>query len=93
VGSSEALAACLDVDPKARIAKACDPVTGNIATKAIAKSCTAKGVVLSTAFPACAPADSAALASCLDHAGCLRNCELFDAADALGIDCAAACPP
>ncbi len=92
LGSSAALATCLSSDT--RIAKACDPLTGKIATKAIAKSCTGKGVVdLSTEFPGCAVATAPELASCLDHAGCLRNCELFDAADALGADCAATCAP
>jgi glucose/arabinose dehydrogenase len=90
--SGPQLAQCLGSDTKARIAKACDATTGKVATKAIASSCTKKMVDLATAFPGCAPTDAASLAACLDHAGCLRNCELFDAADALGVDCAAVCP-
>jgi glucose/arabinose dehydrogenase len=92
VGSSEGLAACLTL-PNTKVAKACDPTTGKVATKAIASACTKKMVDLSTAFPVCNDDDPGVLATCLDHAGCLRNCELFNAADALGIDCAAACPP
>jgi glucose/arabinose dehydrogenase len=84
---SDDLAACLDVDPKARVAKACDPTTGKIATQAIAKSCTAKGVALATAFSGCNLADPAALAACLDASGSCRTCELFNAADALETDC------
>jgi glucose/arabinose dehydrogenase len=89
--SGTALAACLDADPNARVAKACDPTTGRIATRAIANSCSKKMVVLPTAFPGCNPADAAALASCLDTAGCIRTCELFDAADALDANCPDIC--
>ncbi|MFI5316326.1 MAG: PQQ-dependent sugar dehydrogenase [Myxococcota bacterium] len=92
---SSDLAACLDTDPKARIAKACDPATGKLALKAIAKSCTAKSVDLTAAFPGCTglagPADAPGLASCLAAAGSCRTCQLFNAADALGISDCGAC--
>jgi hypothetical protein len=94
LSSSAVLAGCLDFDPRSRVLKACDPASGKVATEAIAKACAAKGVDFATVFPGCGASDAGGLASCLETAGCVRNCELFNAADALGIvDCAAVCPP
>ena len=90
---SSDLAACLAPDPKSKkIPNACDPLTGKLAKNAIANACVAKGVDLSTAFPGCNTPDPAALAACLDQAGQCRNCQLFDAADALGTTCDACAP-
>jgi hypothetical protein len=89
--SSSDLSACLG-DPKGRISRACDATTGRVAAIAIGKSCVAKGVDLSTAFPGCNLDDPATLAQCLDRAGQCRNCQLFDAADALGTTCNTCAP-
>jgi glucose/arabinose dehydrogenase len=83
------LAGCLDQDPKARVQRACAPKLASV----IQRSCTAKAVALSSAFPVCATEDPNALADCLDTSARCHTCELFDAADALGIDCATECGP
>jgi glucose/arabinose dehydrogenase len=83
------LADCLDQDPKSRVLHACAPKLESV----IQHSCAAKGVTLSTAFSVCATDDPNALASCLDSSARCRTCQLFDAADALGIDCSTECGP
>jgi hypothetical protein len=87
VKSAETLAACLDADPQAKVAAACDPALGALATKVLPKSCVAKGVNLATAFPGCAAADAAGLAACADRAGRCAACRALSAADALDADC------
>jgi hypothetical protein len=81
------LGECLCVDPKLRIQKSCEPKLAS----AIAKSCTRKSVDLAAAFPTCSTADPAALAHCLADSARAHTCDLFNAADALGIDCSSAC--
>jgi cysteine-rich repeat protein len=51
----------------------------------VTKRCGA--VALATAFPGCAPADAAALASCASAAARCRFCRAFDAYDGLAMDC------
>lgn len=84
------LAGCLSFDDKGKIAKLCDGTTGKLAMKTIEKSCTARGVDLSAAFPGCALED---LAQCIDQAGACRSCLMFQQSDALPDDaCADVCP-
>jgi glucose/arabinose dehydrogenase len=85
------LTGCLGSDPKGKVAKVCSATTGKLATKTIEKSCTARGVDLSTAFPGCETDAPDVLAQCLANAGCERSCEMFDSADGLDTDCAALC--
>jgi hypothetical protein len=83
VTSLAELAACLDADPKGRIARAC----GAGLRGAIEKSCSAQGVALAPSFPGCAAGSPEALALCLDTATRCHHCRLFDAADVLGVNC------
>jgi glucose/arabinose dehydrogenase len=88
----EGLAGCLAPDAKGKIAKVCDGTTGKLATKTIDKSCTARGVDLSAAFPGCADFPGT-LAQCIDQAGACRSCLMFQQSDALPSDaCDAVCP-
>jgi hypothetical protein len=83
--SSEVLARCLGVDPKGRVAKKCDPVSGPLTTKVLPRAC---GTVdLSAAFPGCGTADPGELASCLDEAIACRVCLGLSEADDLDKDC------
>jgi glucose/arabinose dehydrogenase len=87
------LAQCLDFDPNRRVARACSATESVRTATTISRFCTARSVDLSTAFPGCGDSDPAVLAECLDQAGRCRNCQLFDAADALGPGiCDASCP-
>jgi glucose/arabinose dehydrogenase len=87
VKSAATLADCLDADPRGKVAAACDDATGALATKVIPKSCTDKGVNVTTAFPGCAAADAAALAACAERTGRCAACGRLEQADALDIDC------
>ena len=52
--AAEDLADCLGADPKGKIAKACDDMTGKLAAKILPKRCVAKGVDLTAAStPSC----------------------------------------
>jgi hypothetical protein len=83
--SSEVLTKCLEVDPKGRVAKKCDPVSGPLTAKVLPKAC---GTVdLSAAFPGCDTADPDELASCLDEAIACRVCLGLSEADGLDKDC------
>jgi len=83
VTSVAELAACLDADPKGRIARVC----GAGLPRAIERSCSATGVELAPTFPGCAAGSAEALSTCLDAATRCRHCRLFDAADGLGVNC------
>lgn len=87
ITAGPALAECIEKDPRGRIAKACDPVVGRLATKTLAKICVAKGVDLAEAFPRCDTGDAAELATCLDAAARRRVCLALNQADALERDC------
>ena len=90
IGDSLAIAACLNSDPKARITKSCD-AEGKLG-RAIGKSCVAKEVDLSNAFPVCDTDDPTDLANCIDRSARCNTCKLFDAADRLlETDCTEAC--
>ena len=76
---------CLGTDPKGKIAKKCDPVSGPLATKVLPRIC---GTVdLSATFPGCGTADPGELASCLGEAVACRVCLGLSKADGLGEDC------
>jgi hypothetical protein len=90
--TSEELEACILPDPKQKIAKACDLTPGaDKIRKALDKKCTAKGVLLSVAFPHCDSDDAEVVHACLETplecSVCLalntqshlrRDCDLFD---------------
>ncbi len=69
-------------DPLGKIAKACDTDL----VKQIDK-CTASGVSLSQAFPACATTSSSDLAACLQGRMRCRTCNLLNAVDGMSQDC------
>ena len=77
------LAGCVGADPKGKVAKVCDNTSGKLAMKTIDKSCTARGVDLSDAFPGCGTDDPALLAECIDQNGACATCLMFQQADAL----------
>jgi predicted neuraminidase len=83
--SPEVLARCLGFDPRGRIAKKCDPVSGPLATKVLPRTCDV--VDLSAAFPGCGTAVPDELTSCLDEAVACRVCLGLSEADGLGEDC------
>jgi hypothetical protein len=76
----------MGVDPKHKIAKACDPVSGTIQSK-IDKKCVGKGVDLSDAFASCGTDDPGELAICLDRIVECQVCLALNEADALDRDC------
>jgi len=93
IGDTAKLALCLASDDNGRVAKACDGATGKLATKTIDKSCVAREVDLSTAFPNCGADTTNELAQCIEAVTACESCEMFRQADALPDDaCAAVCP-
>jgi|GEM_PF-1143923 len=84
------LQACMGDDPKGKIAKACDPVTGKIRST-IDKKC--GGVEFPGAFPelvaipGCGTEDPATLATCLDQIVECHTCLALNQADDLARDC------
>jgi len=76
---------CLGYDPKQRIAKKCDPVTGQLAAKVLPRSC--EGVDLSGVAPGCDTASAAELAECVDATIACNVCRGVNAGDALDEDC------
>jgi len=86
VKSTATLAACLDADPKGKLAAQCG-AAGVLATKLLPRSCPAPAVDLAAAFPGCGEADPAAFAACAERAGRCRACTSLGAADALAADC------
>jgi hypothetical protein len=82
VSDAAALAACLTEAPR-ELDAACDPA------RLAPAACSAPGVDLAAAFPACAPADPAALAGCADAAARCDTCRALRAADRLEavLDC------
>ena len=87
VKSTATLAACLEADPKGKLAAQCAANGGALAAKILPKVCPAPDVDLAAAFPGCAPADAPALAACAERAGRCRACTSLGAADALAADC------
>lgn len=81
------LEGCWGDDPRGAIAKACDPVSGKLATRVLPMSCTSRGVDLSSAFPGCGTDDSADLAICVDRSIECRVCAALNQADDLALDC------
>jgi glucose/arabinose dehydrogenase len=79
------LAACLEADPKGKLAAQC-AADGALATKVLPKACAAP-VDLAAAFPGCAQGAPAAFAACAERAGRCRACLGLGAADAFAPDC------
>jgi hypothetical protein len=82
---SDDLASCLAVDPRGRVAKRCDPLSGSLAAKILPKTC--GGVGLAAAFPGCGTDDPGELASCADEAGACQVCLGLNEADGISEDC------
>jgi cysteine-rich repeat protein len=82
------LAVCLDEDPRGRIARACDATLGPLARKVLPRTCEAKGVDLSDAFPGCETDDVGELARCVDASVACQICQALSAAEGLGVSCA-----
>lgn len=80
------LQGCMGRDPKGKIAKACEPVSGTIRSK-IDKKCVGKGVDLLDAFASCDTDDPGELAICLDQIVECQVCLALNEADALDRDC------
>ncbi len=87
IDSADDLAACLDADPRGRIARLCDPADGSLARRVLTRRCANRGVPLDAAFPGCAASDLASTASCLDRSQRCRLCLALSAADELAPDC------
>jgi hypothetical protein len=80
------LGACVDADPKGRIAKACDPTGGKV-RKTIEKACVAKSVDLSDAFPGCGSDASATTADCVDRMTACETCRVLRDVDFFPSSC------
>jgi hypothetical protein len=78
---------CWGHDPRGAVARACDPVNGKLATRVLSRSCVARGVGLSGAFPGCGTDDSADLAICVDEIVECRVCAALNRVDDLALDC------
>lgn len=70
-------------DPKGKIAASCDDKLA----QAIDRSCSAVGVSLSQAFPACAATGGAELLECLGGRARCRTCDLLNDVDGMAKDC------
>jgi hypothetical protein len=81
------LEGCWGDDPRGVVAKACDPVSGKLATRVLPKNCVSRGVDLSSAFPGCDTDDSADLAMCVEEIVNCRVCVALNQADDLSLDC------
>ncbi len=79
------LESCLGVDPMGKIAKACNPATGEIAREA--GKCVERNVGLSAAFPGCVADDATDLAVCLDEIVACGVCLTLNEVDGLSQDC------
>lgn len=93
ITSEPALAACIGVDPKGKIASACD-LAGNKPDRLrqdLGKLCLARGVTPGDVLPGCAEAASVEDAhACLAAKIACRACRSFAEAGELSIDCDAA---
>jgi cysteine-rich repeat protein len=78
------LQSCMGLDPKGKIAKSCDPITGRI-QRDLGTRCS--DTDLSDAFPGCDTDDPAALATCLDRIVACQACLALNTADDLDQDC------
>jgi hypothetical protein len=87
VTGATALAACLDADPKGKLAAQCDAASGALARKVLRRHCVLRGVDLGAAFLGCATANETEFAGCAERVGRCRACLALGAADALGPDC------
>ena len=86
IQSAVGLETCLGLDLRNRIAKACDPTAGKIAS-ITSRKCVLKGVDLSGAFPGCGTDELSELAVCLDRAIECKVCSGLRQADDLLVDC------
>ncbi len=87
VASVTTLVACLDADPKGKLAAQCDAAAGALATKVLPRQCVLRGVDLGAAFSGCATANEGEFVNCAERVGRCRACLALGAADALGPDC------
>jgi hypothetical protein len=86
ITDASGLEACLGSDPRSKIAKTCDPITGKIANDTT-KSCVAKLTDLSVAFPGCAQTGLQETTGCMDASIACRTCIAVNAGDSLALDC------
>jgi hypothetical protein len=87
IRTSADLEGCWGDDPRGRIEKACDPVSGRLAARVLPRKCTSRGVDLSSAFPGCGTDDPADLTICVDQILECRVCVALNQADDLALDC------
>jgi hypothetical protein len=78
---------CVGADPRGVIARGCDPVSGKLVTRVLPRSCTSRGVDLSSAFPGCGTDDPGDLAMCVEEVVECRVCAALNQADDLARDC------
>ncbi len=86
ITDATSLGACLGVDAKGKIAKACSPTTGKVLSD-INSRCVPLAVDLAAAFPGCNEAVPGDLATCIDERVKCRTCLVLNAADNLTNDC------
>ena len=91
IASVDALEACFGRDPKGRIARACDPNNGLLATRVLTRTCIDQGVDLSDAFPGCNSDDPGQVAANIDEMVECRVCQALNATHALSLFCST-CP-
>lgn len=78
--------ACLGADPKGKVAKACNPLTGKILAD-LNSRCVSAGTDLTVAFAACNNTAAGDVATCIDERIKCRTCLALNAGDNLANDC------
>jgi len=81
------LESCIGDDPRGVAARACDAVSGKLATRVLPRNCLSRSVDLSSAFPGCGMGDPTDLANCVEEVVECRVCNALNQADDLAVDC------
>jgi hypothetical protein len=81
------LEACIDANPRRVVERACDAMTGVIATRVLPRYCIPRGVDLSDALPGCGVGEPENVSMCVEESIACRVCAALNQADDLALDC------